>query len=213
MSTRDDGGAPATLGEGAPPRTASIAEKSGFGAALLAVLVRMLAWTWRVERGPLPVRTPFVAAFLHGEQLPLVALHRDLPLCGVASQSRDGALLAGVLTRLGYAVLRGSSSRGGAAVLLGAVAALRAGQCPSFAVDGPRGPAGSVAPGPQALARRAGVPLLWVRAEAPGLRLRTWDHFLIPWPFARVRIRYIDVPRDVGLTEVVGRELHAVDEG
>lgn len=163
---------------------------SPFLSAILAFFVRSLARTWRVTRDPLPVSAPFVAAFLHGEQLPLVALHRDLPMDGVASQSRDGALLAGVLARLGYGVIRGSTSRGGAEALLAGVVSIRAGRCPALAVDGPRGPAGRVGPGAQALARRAAVPLLWVRVEASGVRLRTWDQFLIPWPFVRVRVRY-----------------------
>ena len=150
----------------------------------------MLAWTWRVERPPWPVPGPCVVAFWHGEQLPLVALHRGLGMTGMASLSRDGELLARVLGLLGYAVIRGSGSRGGGDALFAALGVVREGGRPALALDGPRGPAGTVHTGAAALATRARVPVVWGRVEAAGLRLRSWDRFLIPWPFARVRVTY-----------------------
>lgn len=129
-------------------------------------------------------------AFLHGEQLPMIALHRGRGIVGMASRSKDGALVAGVLTALGYDVVRGSSSRGGADAILESLMALRGGRCPALAVDGPRGPAGSVQPGAEALARAADVPVLIGRVRAAGWRARSWDRFLVPWPFARVEVCY-----------------------
>lgn len=158
--------------------------------ALLPYAVRLLAATWRVERPPWPIAGPCVAAFWHGEQLPIIALHRDLPMVGLASLSRDGERLARVIQGLGYRVIRGSTSRGGVAALRAARAALQAGGWPAFAVDGPRGPAGVPQPGAAALARMERVPVVFGRIEAPGWRLSTWDRFLVPYPFARVRVRY-----------------------
>ena len=162
----------------------------GMLAWLIAGLVRALAWTWRVERPAWPVEGACVAAFLHGEQLPMIALHRCERLTGMASLSKDGALVAAVLTRLGYPVVRGSSSRGGAEALLASLTTLREGGRPALAVDGPRGPAGTVQPGAEALAVRARVPVVCGRITARGWRLRSWDRFLIPYPFARVRVAY-----------------------
>lgn len=158
---------------------------------LVAVTVRGLAATWRVERPAWPVQGPCVVAFWHGETLAMVALHAGVvPLCGLTSRSADGERVAGVLRRLGFAVVRGSSSRGGAEALLACRGALRAGTWPCFAVDGPRGPAGTVAPGSEALARGEGVPVVYGRVRAAGWRARSWDRFLVPWPFARVRVEY-----------------------
>lgn len=157
---------------------------------LLSVAVRALAWTWRVDRAPWPVEGPCVLAFLHGEQLPMIVLHRGRGIVGLASQSKDGALVAGVLERLGYEVVRGSSSRGGGEALMALLLALRAGKSPALAVDGPRGPAGSVQPGAEALARAENLPVLLGRVRAAGWRARSWDRFLVPWPFARVELRY-----------------------
>lgn len=157
---------------------------------MLSVAVRLLARTWRVERPDFPVEGACVVAFWHGDLLPMIALHRGLGLVGLASRSGDGALVAGVLERLGYAVIRGSSSRGGVEALRAAERAVAAGGRPAFAVDGPRGPAGHVAPGAESVARRTGVPVVHGVVEAASYRLGTWDRFRIPWPFARVRVRY-----------------------
>jgi lysophospholipid acyltransferase (LPLAT)-like uncharacterized protein len=40
------------------------------------------------------------------------------------------------------------------------------------------------------LATATRVPIVFAKVEAAGLRLNSWDHFLIPWPFARVVVRY-----------------------
>lgn len=155
---------------------------------LLAICARLLAATWRVERPAWPVEGPCVAAFLHADLIPMIALHRGM--VGIVSASRDGALAAAALRHFGHDVVRGSSSRGGVAALRGARTALAAGRRVGITVDGPRGPAGVEKPGARALAAAAGVPLVFGEIEAPGLRLPTWDRMRVPWPFARVRVRY-----------------------
>lgn len=161
---------------------------------LLVVVVRALAWTWRVDRPAWPVAGPCVVGFWHGDQLAMVALHRDVGVTGLASLSRDGELAAGVLAGFGYGVMRGSTSRGGLDAFLAACALVRRGGRPALALDGPRGPAGVAQPGAEAIARRTGAPLVIATVEAPGWRLRSWDRFLIPYPFARVRVRYAVTP-------------------
>ncbi len=159
-------------------------------------LLRALAATWRVEREPWPATGASVVAFWHGDLLPMIALHRDpgltggVPLVGLASLSDDGDLVAQALERLGYDVIRGSSSRGGAAALRACVHALKSRRSPALAVDGPRGPAGVVQPGAEALAAHQRVAVVWGRIDARGWRARSWDSTLVPWPFARVRVRY-----------------------
>ncbi len=164
---------------------------------LIGIVVRFLAGTWRVEgpgRAPLEQwlgEGPLVIAMLHGELLPLVALHRGLPLVGLVSRSRDGDLAAGVANTLGYEVIRGSSSRGGVSALREASRTLETGASPAFTVDGPRGPAGVPQGGALLVSRAEGVPVVWVRAQvAQAWRLKSWDRFCIPKPFARVTLSY-----------------------
>ena len=161
---------------------------------LLVLAVRALAWTWRVDRPPWPVVGPCVVGFWHGDQLAMVALHGDVGVTGLASLSRDGALAAAVLSHFGYGVMRGSTSRGGLDAFLTACALVRRGGRPALALDGPRGPAGVAQPGATAIARRTGAPLVLATVEAAGWRLRSWDRFLIPYPFTRVRVRYAVTP-------------------
>jgi len=166
-------------------------------ARLIAVAIRLLSATWRVGgegRGPLEERLaqgPVVVAFLHGELLPLAALHRGLPLVALVSLSRDGDFAAEIAEALGFELARGSSSRGAVAVLRQASRVVAGGRSPAFAVDGPRGPAGVPQGGAIASARQAEVPVVWARARVRGaLRLRSWDAFCIPLPFAGIRLEY-----------------------
>ena len=60
--------------------------------------------------------------------------------------------------------------------------------------DGPRGPAESFAPGALIAAQRSGAPIVLLRAVADrAWRLRSWDRFIIPKPFARLTI-YVSEP-------------------
>lgn len=166
-------------------------------AALIAFICRGLRATWRVVLTNGEVlddalaHGPVVFAFWHGDQLPLAAVHADRRFVGMASQSRDGALLAGVIARLGYRVVRGSSSRGGAAAVRQAVTLARSGASMALAVDGPRGPRHHPQEGAAAIAALTPCPIICVTCEArPALRLRSWDRFCVPAPFARLTVRY-----------------------
>jgi lysophospholipid acyltransferase (LPLAT)-like uncharacterized protein len=108
----------------------------------------------------------------------------------MVSRSRDGDVQAGVMTALGFRVIRGSSSRGGAPALAASIKAVRAGGTALFAVDGPRGPRHVAKPGAAHAASAARAPLVPV-ASAAARRLvlgKAWDHFEIPWPFSRVAV-------------------------
>jgi lysophospholipid acyltransferase (LPLAT)-like uncharacterized protein len=61
----------------------------------------------------------------------------------------------------------------------------------AIAADGPRGPREHVKLGAVAAALSTGAPLIPVAVSArPAWRLRTWDGFLMPAPWARVRVAY-----------------------
>jgi lysophospholipid acyltransferase (LPLAT)-like uncharacterized protein len=117
--------------------------------ALGPIALRALGGTWRVTtlgaRRVTAARAaagPVVFAFWHGTLLPLEHLNRGRGICVLSSWHRDGEMSARVMTRLGYRVVRGSSSRGGARGLQALVQAARAGSDVAVTPDGPRGPAG-----------------------------------------------------------------------
>ena len=164
-----------------------------------------------------------VFVFRHGRQFPLVYHWRRHPIAILTSLSRDGTLQSLILGGLGYHIVRGSSSRGGARGLVGIVRALRAGYDAAFAVDGPRGPLGRVKPGALFAARRSRTLLLPITASArPAHRFeRAWDRYLLPLPFSRVVVAYdppLEVPEDASeeqleqLTRLLEERLQGLTE-
>ena len=161
-------------------------------------VIRLLGMTWRVRRvnydegGALRTSGQRVIfALWHGELLPLLWDHRDEGIAVVISEHRDGEIIAQIAERLGYATVRGSTSRGGGRALIGLMRAVQAGHDGAVTPDGPRGPAHVFAPGAAIAAQRTGAPLVMVRATASrAWRLKSWDRFLVPKPFAKVRVSY-----------------------
>lgn len=164
-------------------------------------LIRLLASTWRmrpVDDAPMRAAQAARAAgqrviftLWHGELLPLLWHHRNEGIAVVISEHRDGEIIAQIAERLGYTTVRGSSSRGGSRALIGLMRAIEAGRDGAVTPDGPRGPAHVFAPGAAIAAQRTGAPLLPIRASASrAWRLKSWDRFLVPKPFATVRVTY-----------------------
>ncbi|MCO4768738.1 MAG: lysophospholipid acyltransferase family protein [Deltaproteobacteria bacterium] len=152
---------------------------------------------------------PYLYALWHSDQLLVLPTHRRDDCTVLVSQSEDGALLTGALEGLGYEVVRGSSSRGGVAGWLGLRRAMKRGRTPTFAVDGPRGPARSVAAGVLALARASGAPIVPITASARReTRTRGWDRTRVPWPGSRAVVVYgrpIRVAREEELSDAAAR--------
>src|SRR5262249_39424204 len=134
---------------------------------------------------------PWVLAFWHGTQWPLLAWRRRRRPVVLVSLSRDGAMQARVLRIMGLSVVRGSTSRAGARGLAALVRAMRRERADAaLAVDGPRGPRGVVRGGAVAAARAtSGVVVPIAGLVRRGIVLeRTWDRFAIAWPFTRVDV-------------------------
>ncbi|MFI5229124.1 MAG: lysophospholipid acyltransferase family protein [Gemmatimonadales bacterium] len=163
-------------------------------------LVRLLGWTWRirvthddaVRRARADGRAIVFTAW-HGELLPLLYHHRGENVTVLVSEHGDGEILARIATELGYGTVRGSTSRGAARALLESARVIGGGHDLAITPDGPRGPAKSFAAGPAIVAQRTGAPVIGASATArPAWRLKSWDRFMVPAPFARVHIAYSD---------------------
>lgn len=178
---------------------------------VLAFLIVLFYWvlsrTWRWEHVGFPEAersTPGkVYAHWHGDELLLVGVKAHSRMAVMTSHSRDGRLMARVLRWLGYSVVKGSSSRGGAAGLKGLIDAMEKKNVDvSLAVDGPRGPLYRVKPGILTLAQKTGRPIL-PGAAACNRRYtfkKSWNRCYLPLPFARCTILYgepLGVPKDL----------------
>jgi lysophospholipid acyltransferase (LPLAT)-like uncharacterized protein len=131
-----------------------------------------------------------IFACRHGELLPLLFAMEGRGLAILVSQSRDGELLASILERRGFALLRGSSSQDGFSAARAVLAWLAGGRSLGLAVDGPRGPRGEVQHGVLRLAQRSGVPIVPLRLS-PGRRFvvpQSWDRFEFPLPGTRCSV-------------------------
>lgn len=160
--------------------------------------LRALARTWRirvVNGGYLldlrRAERPFIFALWHGHLLPLLWHHREQGVLILISEHRDGEMVARAAESLGYGLIRGSTTRGADRALISLVRELNAGHEVAITPDGPRGPARTFAPGALVAAQRSDSFILPVAASADrAWRLRSWDSFVIPKPFARVTIAY-----------------------
>ena len=107
---------------------------------------------------------------------------------GLISASRDGDLIAQFIERSGYGTIRGSSSRKGVIALRQLVETLGADGNVLVTPDGPRGPVYQVSQGIIFLAQKSGAPIVPIHMEYSSCwRLKSWDRFVVPRPFAKLR--------------------------
>lgn len=107
---------------------------------------------------------------------------------GLISASRDGDLIANFIERSGYGTIRGSSSRKGVIALRQLVETLAGGDNVLVTPDGPRGPVYTVSQGIVFLAQKSGAPIVPIHMEySSAWRLKSWDRFAVPKPFAKLR--------------------------
>ena len=162
--------------------------------------LQALARTWRfhVVNGEVitnlrAAKQPFIFSLWHGHLLPLLWYHRGEGVSVLISEHRDGELVARAATSLGFALIRGSTTRGADRALISIVRELQAGREVAITPDGPRGPARKFAPGALIAAQRSDSFIVPVAAVADrAWRLKSWDRFMIPKPFARVTVAYGD---------------------
>ena len=165
---------------------------------LAACIVRVVAWTYRVRyTGPKPVEEmlgeePQVIAIGHNRLLflPAIIPTSVLRKCTVLiSASRDGGYISAFIRFFGMNIVRGSSSRGAMAALLGLLRAVENGSSPVLTVDGPRGPKYGIHQGVVAIARKKNIKVIPLMLNAKRKwQLRSWDRLQIPWPFSLVEL-------------------------
>jgi hypothetical protein len=153
-------------------------------------------WRYRVVNGEAvqslrSEQRAFIFALWHGHLLPLLWFHRGEGVKVLISEHRDGELVARAAESLGYGLIRGSTSQGANRALISLVRELQSGHEIAITPDGPRGPAESFASGALVAAQRSDSKILPVAISADrAWRLRSWDRFMIPKPFARVTVAY-----------------------
>ncbi len=158
----------------------------------VTLVARTLRFSWSGER--VPKRA--IIMFWHGKMLPgWFAARKNRPIA-LVSASKDGNLLASVLSFWGYKLSRGSTNKGGMDALNAAMQAIRRGEADTLVItpDGPRGPRHRFKRGAFLAAKELALPLYMLEIQCHSKRiLKSWDKFEVPLPFSKVTIRAIKV--------------------
>lgn len=135
----------------------------------------------------------YIYASWHGRLLlaaPFWLQHkrRKARLTMLSSSHKDGKMIANACKLLGFDVVFGSSTRGGAAGLRGLVAHAKKGHNIYLTPDGPKGPIYEAKPGVVDAARLTQLPILPLGLAANGKTLKSWDKFLAIRPFSTIHV-------------------------
>lgn len=133
----------------------------------------------------------YVLAFWHGTMLLPWYMHRSQNFAALTSKSKDGDLLAKILKKWNYEVIRGSSSTGGDIALGMMVDYARSKYSVAITPDGPRGPKQNFKAGAVITAKKTGIPLVLAGVGFKRKKiLGNWDKFEIPYFFTTAKIVY-----------------------
>jgi lysophospholipid acyltransferase (LPLAT)-like uncharacterized protein len=172
----------------------------------IALIGPTLRYSLSWEEAPIPSdathEKQVIYSFWHRGVFAGAWLWRKAGVAVMVSRSFDGEYIARTIEKLGFASVRGSSSRGGATAWLGLRGQLDQGRPVAFTIDGPRGPRFVAKAGPVLLSRASGRPMAAFSVALSGAwALNTWDAMLIPKPFSRALVRFsakMQVPPDAG---------------
>jgi lysophospholipid acyltransferase (LPLAT)-like uncharacterized protein len=184
---------------------------------------------WQVEgRGNLTLaqasQRPFLWSLWHGLSLPFIMYGyrfldpRDFCVVVVGDERSDVLQqLAKHIKASTYAVDMGGNPMAAGRAVLRVIKAMKKGKQSFMAPDGPDGPPFVAKPGVTFLARKTEGVVMPVGTWAwPVVKLRRWDQYLVPLPFAKIYIAFGEPifaskeDDDKKLTETISRALTAV---
>jgi lysophospholipid acyltransferase (LPLAT)-like uncharacterized protein len=168
---------------------------------LLGPTLRYEVMGWQHAERVYALKKQIIWAFWHRVIIPIVWWRRNHGVVIMNTTAFDGQWTRKVIEWLGFGTAQGSSSRGGLRGLAVMAKRLSEGVDCGFTIDGPRGPRYVAKPGPVILARKTGCPVMvfHIGVDRGKTFEKTWDHFLLPKPFARAAILFappIYVPPD-----------------
>lgn len=165
----------------------------GFLPVLIYIAIRALFATMRISVYGEEMARPFhdrgegvIVIFWHNRLLmaPLAYMGKDMNV--LISSHGDGEVIANVMKKFDFQLVRGSSSKGGSGAMRELVRLGRRNSDIAITPDGPRGPAEVVKPGVAQVARMTGRPILPLAfSSSRSKRFNSWDRFLLPYPFSR----------------------------
>jgi len=131
-----------------------------------------------------PKVQPCIYAMWHKNQFLLHGIEDKAHLNIQVSTSLDGEIIARVVEKMGFKVVRGSAERRGAVQsTMQMITRLNEGESVAMMVDGPRGPLHKVKNGVVKLAQKTGAPIIpahWYSPQKTFITLPSWDKMRTP---------------------------------
>ncbi|WP_295052942.1 lysophospholipid acyltransferase family protein [Sulfuricurvum sp.] len=144
---------------------------------------------------------PVIFAFWHGDLLMQPYLYyqfRKTPKANVLiSDHFDGQIIAGIMRYFKLGTIHGSTTRGGAKVLIQGLKSLSEGYDIGITPDGPKGPRHQMSEGAVIMAQKRNAKVI-VYSCVPSKfwQLPSWDRFTVPKPFGTLDF-YASEPIDL----------------
>ncbi|MGZ5208695.1 MAG: lysophospholipid acyltransferase family protein [Sulfuricurvum sp.] len=134
---------------------------------------------------------PVVFAFWHSDLLMQPYLYyqfRKVPKAKVLiSEHFDGQIIARTMKFFKLGTIHGSTTRGGAKVLIQGLKSLSSGYDIGITPDGPKGPRYEVSDGIVVMAQKRHAKVIVFHCRPSKYwQLSSWDRFVVPWPFGRL---------------------------
>lgn len=132
-------------------------------------------------------KKPVIFILWHGRILFASYFFRERSIYALVSPSRDGEIIAQILHRWGYRLLRGSGSHPVVKEWKKMKNLMAEGEELIMVADGPTGPARKMKPGAVKLAQETGAYLIPFSFSARKKKfLKSWDHLLLFYPFTKL---------------------------
>ena len=141
---------------------------------------------------------PVMLCVWHGRLLfPSWYIRHHTTLHIISSRHADSELLANILRRWGYGLIRGSTNKGGVHVIKKMTEIFKRGGIIAVTNDGPTGPARIAKSGSIGLALKNNVRIITVTGSATKYwQVKSWDRFMLPKPFGKIQI-VVSAPMDI----------------
>ena len=133
---------------------------------------------------------PIMLCVWHGRLLfPSWYIRHHTTLHIISSRHSDSELLAHILRKWGYGLIRGSTKKGGVRVIQEMTNIFKGGGIIAITNDGPKGPAHIAKSGSIGLAIKNNVKIITVTGSATKYwQMKSWDRFMLPKPFGKIHI-------------------------
>ena len=131
-------------------------------------------------------------------------------LFAIASHHSDAEIMARILKKWGYSLIRGSTKKGGKAVVVKMAEVFKNKGIVAVTNDGPKGPPMVAKRGSAILALKNNAQIIAITAEASKYwKLPSWDKTIIPKPFSTI---YIQFSKPLDNNNISGNEVQVISD-